>query len=450
MSLVLARLGDAMVRHQRGIVALQWVVIGFYAVMVALPAFLPVPPAGATLLNHLTLAAQFAFWGLWWPGVILATMLFGRIWCGVLCPEGALTEWASRRGRGAAIPRWIRWRGWPLLAFIATTVYGQLISVYEYPQAALLVLGGSTLAAVAIGLAYGRGKRVWCRYLCPVSGVFSLLARVAPVHFKVDKQAWMDYPQRTIAINCPPLLSVQQMTGAAQCHACGRCSGHRNAVTLSVRSPAAEILSATPRDVERVDAWLLMWGLCGVAMGGFRWTADPWFVAVRQTVAAWLAEREWWWALEANAPWWILTHYPELGDAFSWLDGGMILAYIGAVALVLGGALQLSAWAAGQLSGVAWQVLAMAWIPVAGTSVFVGLTLLTQTQLRAEGILLPWLDTVRGIILGLGWAFSLWLSAQKLAQAPVVGWRRGAAWWVMAAPLALLAAAWWQQLKGFS
>lgn len=439
-----------MVRHQRGIVALQWVVIGFYAVMVALPAFLPVPPAGATLLNHLTLAAQFAFWGLWWPGVIVATMLFGRIWCGVLCPEGALSEWVSRRGRGGAIPRWVRWRGWPLLAFIATTVYGQLISVYEYPQAALLVLGGSTVAAVAVGLTYGQGKRVWCRYLCPVSGVFSLLARVAPVHFKVDKQAWMDYPQRTAAVNCPPLLSVQQMTGAAQCHACGRCSGHRNAVTLSVRSPAAEILSASPRDVDQVDAWLLMWGLCGVAMGGFRWTADPWFVAARQTVATWLAEREWWWALEANAPWWILTHYPEMGDAFSWLDGAMIVAYIGAVALVLGGALQLSAWAAGRLSGVAWQVLAMAWIPVAGTSVFVGLTLLTQTQLRMEGTLLPWIDTVRGIILGLGWGFALWLSAKKLAQAPVVGWRRGAAWLVMAVPLALLAAAWWQQLKRFT
>ena len=61
-----------MVRHRKVIVALQWVVIVAYAVLVALPAFLPLPPAGANMLNNLTLAAQFAFWGLWWPGVILA------------------------------------------------------------------------------------------------------------------------------------------------------------------------------------------------------------------------------------------------------------------------------------------------------------------------------------------------------------------------------------------
>ena len=442
---VLARLGDAMVRHRKVIVALQWVVIVAYAVLVALPAFLPLPPAGANVLNNLTLAAQFAFWGLWWPGVILSTMLFGRVWCGVLCPEGALAEFASRHGRGGAIPRWVRWRGWPLLAFVATTVYGQLVSVYEYPQAALLVLGGSTVAAVAVGLAYGRGKRVWCRYLCPVSGVFALLARVAPVHFRVDRQAWAAYPERTPAVDCAPLLSVQQMTGAAQCHACGRCSGHRDAVTLSLRSPAAEIVATTPRDMGRVEAWLLIWGLCGVAIGAFRWSSDPWFVLWRQQWAGWVAEREWWWALDTNAPWWLLTHHPEVGDVFSWLDGAVILCYIAAVALVLGGTLQCAAWVAGNLSRRAWHVLSAAWIPAAGVGVFVGLSMLTQTQLRAEGVLLPWLGTARAVVLGLGFAASLVLSGTQLATAPVGVVRRALAWCVMAAPLALLGGAWWQQ-----
>jgi hypothetical protein len=80
----------------------------------------------------------------------------GRVWCGVLCPEGALAEFASRHGRGKAIPKWLRWGGWPFLAFVLTTLYGQLVSVYEYPQAALLILGGSTVAAVAVGWLYGK------------------------------------------------------------------------------------------------------------------------------------------------------------------------------------------------------------------------------------------------------------------------------------------------------
>ena len=39
----LARLGDAMARHRRAIVGVQWAVILVYAVLVAVPAFLPVP-----------------------------------------------------------------------------------------------------------------------------------------------------------------------------------------------------------------------------------------------------------------------------------------------------------------------------------------------------------------------------------------------------------------------
>ena len=151
---------------------------------------MPPPPPGAHLYDNLRLFAQFAFWGIWWPFVMLSMMTMGRVWCGTLCPEGTLTEFASRHGLGRAIPRWLRWGGWPFVAFVCTTVYGQLVSVYEYPEAAALVLGGSSVAAVAVGFVYGKGKRVWCRHLCPANGVFALLARLAPVHFAADEQAW--------------------------------------------------------------------------------------------------------------------------------------------------------------------------------------------------------------------------------------------------------------------
>ncbi|MDO8933123.1 MAG: 4Fe-4S binding protein, partial [Rhodocyclaceae bacterium] len=240
----LARLGDWMARHRRAILAVQWLIVVFYALLVVVPAFLPhpnpearlfsadfgaasfvdpnfcatdgslpaaqeKPPYAATGYDRAVLLAQYLFWGVWWPFVILSMMFVGRVWCGVLCPEGALTEFASRHGRGGAIPKWLRWSGWPVVAFILTTIYGQLISVYEYPQAALLILGGSTVAAVAVGWLYGRGKRVWCRYLCPVSGVFALLSRLAPLHFRVDRAAWTRFPERTGAVDCPPLLDVK-------------------------------------------------------------------------------------------------------------------------------------------------------------------------------------------------------------------------------------------------
>ena len=107
----LQRLGDGMRRHGRLIRAVQWAVVLVYAVLLVLPALLPLPDSQARLVNNLTLLAQFIFWGLWWPFVLLSMVLFGRLWCGVLCPEGSLSEWASQHGRGLGIPRWLRW-GW--------------------------------------------------------------------------------------------------------------------------------------------------------------------------------------------------------------------------------------------------------------------------------------------------------------------------------------------------
>ncbi|MEJ5999255.1 4Fe-4S binding protein [Paucibacter soli] len=443
----LARLGDALARHRGRLQALQWGVVAVYALLLVLPACLPLPQTGQTLFNNLTLAAQFVFWGMWWPGVILATLLFGRVWCGLLCPEGMLSELASRHGRGAAIPRWLRWRGWPVLAFVATTVYGQLISVYEYPKAALLVLGGSTVAAVAVGLLWGRGKRVWCRYLCPVSGVFALLARLSPLHYRVDRQAWDAYPQRASAVDCAPLLSVKQLNSASQCHACGRCSGHRDAVTLSARSPEAEIVHSTPREAGRSEALLLVWGLLGVAVAAFQWSASPWFVAWRQALAGWAAERELWALLDNNAPWWLLTHYPEAGDSFIWLDGLLIPAYIAAVTLLLGGCLQAALWAAARLTRQAWPVLALALVPLGAACLLAGLSMLTQTQLRAEGLLFPLADSLRLLALGAAALWSLRLLGRQLTLAGQRGWRLAGALALVALGLAPVLAAWTLQLR---
>jgi hypothetical protein len=454
----LAAIGDWMAGHRRAILALQWLIVVFYAVLVVLPAFLPTPNPEARLLSgdfgaasfvdpnycttpgqmtvqskapyvanwheRLVLLAHYLFWGIWWPFVILSVMFMGRVWCGVLCPEGALAEFASRHGRGGAIPRWLRWGGWPVVAFIATTIYGQLISVYEYPQAALLILGGSTVAAMAVGWLYGKGKRVWCRYLCPVSGVFALLARLSPIHFRVDRDAWNRHPRKTAAVDCAPLLNVRKLDGMAECHACGRCSGHRDAVQLALRSPNAEIVGGeAPRTSE---ALLLLFGLLGVAIAAFQWTVSPWFVRMKQAAAEWLVARDILWPLEANAPWWLLTHQEAANDVFSWLDGAAILITIGGVALALGGLGYAAMRLAARIAGLDWRRLTLSLTPLAGIGLFLGLSMMSATHLRAEGVALGWLPGMRAALLAIGVVWSGWLAWQMsvAAQPPT---RRAAA-----------------------
>ena len=420
----LARLGLAMRRHRGAIIAAQWFVVLGYLALVALPAFLPLPPDKAHIWNNLTRFAQFMFWGIWWPFVILSIMALGRVWCGVLCPEGALTEWASRYGLARGIPRWMKWDGWPFVAFVLTTVFGQMTSVYEYPKPALLILGGSTIAAIAVGLIWGREKRVWCRHLCPVSGVFGLLAKVAPIHFKVDQSAWDAAPaghrtSRQHVVNCAPLINIRRMESASACHMCGRCAGERDAVQFAPRSPNAEIIGGRAEKVEKTDHWaayLLVFGMLGVALGAFQWSASPWFVAAKQAAAGWLVDHEVWWPLNETGHWWLLTYYPEANDVFTWLDGGLLLAYIGAEALVVGGWIWLWLKLSGTMTELPWQRLALTLIPFAGTSVFVGLSLLTTSQLAGEGIALPWAHDLRLALLAFAalWSTSLaWRVAKR-------------------------------------
>ena len=431
----LQKLGDFMQHNRRIILGLQWFIVLFYFTLLIWPAMLPLPKDYVHFYENLILFAQFIFWGIWWPFVMLSMVLMGRVWCGVFCPEGALSEWTSRFGLGHAIPRWMRWGGWPFAAFVITTIYGQLVSVYEYPKAALLILGGSTVAAMLVGFIYGKGKRVWCRHLCPANGVFSLLSRLAPVHFKVDRQAWDQAPQRTPAVDCAPLVSVRSMTGNSDCHMCGRCSGHRQAVVLASRSPAEEILDIKPAKASYWDVLLLALGMLGVATGAFQWSASPWFVQLKQGIAEWLIERDSFWLLNDNAPWWLLTHYPDTNDVFSYLDGISILLYIGATTAVIGGSILAGLWLAGRIiqskTIIPWH-LGYSLIPLAGSSVFMGLTALTISMLKAEHITLDWVEPVRISLMLMGYSWMAYLLWQKTAQINTLHWlQRLSAWLVI-------------------
>ena len=449
----LGRFGDALRRHGRLIRGLQWAVVTFYLLLLVLPALLPLPDSQARILDDLTLLAQFVFWGLWWPFVLVSILVFGRLWCGVLCPEGALSEWISWRGLGRGTPRWLRWGGWPTLGFILTTVYGQLISVYDYAQAALLILGGSTLAAMLVGFFYGRGKRIWCRYLCPVSGVFALLARLAPVHYRVDEQRWLDnLAPRLPPPNCAPLLDIRRMQGAADCHACGRCSGQRGAVQLIARSSNQEILQSQPDRQSPWESRLLLFGVIGLAMGAFNWTLSPWFIALKQGLATWLVERDLLWPLQDNAPWWLLTHYPEVNDSFSWLDGASILLYLGASALLLGGGLWALLRLAARLAGQPglYPSLALSLIPLGAGGLFLGLSSTTVKLLRYEGLTLAWAQPTRALLLAGLLLWSLYLGWQLLGRHGVAGVRRGAASTCLALAAALVGYGWWLQFWGWN
>ena len=121
----------------------------------------------------------------------------------------------------------------------------------------------------------------------------------------------------------------------------------------------------------------------------------------------------------------MLTHYPDVNDSFSWLDGAVILLFIAGATVAVGGAVFAGLWAAdrvlprthglrnsatgqalgGRLVGV--HKLAQGLIPTAGIGVFLGLTATTLTLLQHEGVSTGWANAVRFALLGLALAWSL-------------------------------------------
>lgn len=336
--------GDLLQRRRTAVACVQWAFVALYAVLLIGPVVLPAPAAQAGVFDSLARFSEAVLWGFWWPAVVLATLLFGQFWCGVLCPDGTLTEFASRRGRGARIPRWLRRPGWPMLGFALLMAYEHLAANYRSPLATLALLGGCTSLAIVCGALIGRGKRIWCRYLCPLATVFSLLSRCAMLHFRVDQQAWDSAPRRrAAAVDCPLLLDVRRLSGNEKCNMCARCSGHLDAVALAPRGPCDEIaaLGAGQGEARRWEALVIVFVLIGLSFGALHWRASPWHSA-----------------LAAALPGWPPT-----------VVAGIALLL---PALLVGGALALLLLAAGVGSQQRSVRLAYGLIPLAGVGLFVG------------------------------------------------------------------------------
>jgi len=130
--------------------------------------------------------------GLFFLLPLLFTLAFGRVFCAAVCPLGALQEIVLLRP--VRVPMWLE-RALGLIPFVylgvavlfAWTDTGFLICRYD-PYVAFFRLGGLTHMLIAgavlliIGVFVGRP---YCRFICPLSALFRLLAPLAAWHVEL-------------------------------------------------------------------------------------------------------------------------------------------------------------------------------------------------------------------------------------------------------------------------
>jgi len=124
------------------------------------------------------------FWAWWWPLILLAYPLVGRLWCS-FCPFMVWGEISQRLAQrlGWQPQRWPRgdsdrWAAPALAAgFAAILVWEEVWDLAGSARFSSCLLLLITAGAVIGSLRFE--KRFWCRYLCPIGGMNGLFAKLA-------------------------------------------------------------------------------------------------------------------------------------------------------------------------------------------------------------------------------------------------------------------------------
>ncbi len=386
---------------------IHWVMFFIFIILLLIPPLLPYPPEEATALNNFTLFANFLFWGLWFPLVLLSTIIFGRAWCGILCPQGALSEYASRKGLGRIPPRWLRWEGTPILSFVFVTILGQLVGVRDYPLPMVEIFGGTMVLALITGLLFTKGHRTWCRYLCPIGLLLGIFSRLGMVNFEGRLVRKGEKGWNTL---CPTFIDLSRKQTSRHCIECFKCANWRNpnAMRLSLRRPGQELEGISGYEPSLYEV-LFLFGATGLALGAFYWQASPLYIQYKMALGRAFLDLGLGGFIGKSGPWWIMVNYPEAGEVFNYLDligisTFMILTMVLALAFLSLITISSTLSLGGSRSrGELFVMLGYIYAPVALISIVTGL----GAELFEP---LPHGRLLKGVLISLGALWSLHLS----------------------------------------
>ena len=167
-----------------------------------------------------------ALWYVAVAGVFLTFVFWGRVYCGWLCPFGALAEFLNRLPvrKWQAAPEFENlWRKAKYLLFglavLCAAFSGTAGAAGFETYVTLFSRNGSWAAWTLVGFVLVtelRVSRFWCRYLCPVGAMGGLVSRNEP-----------GYPSRK---DCP--MANPGTPPGSECIRCNRCRHRESGESL--------------------------------------------------------------------------------------------------------------------------------------------------------------------------------------------------------------------------
>jgi hypothetical protein len=256
--------------------ATQVPLLFLFAIVVFL-GFADTPVAGRNLATRLT-------WTIWWAGLIFTFLLVGRLWC-LMCPIGAVNEWASRLAQPTRPwPRPLRNLWIANGTFILLTWADVQLGVVRDPRVTAWIILLLLVSAVLTGLFFQR--RTFCRYLCPITGLIGIYSMMAPLELRAkkcetcqthkEKECFVGGPDN---VGCPMFERLWEMDSNAYCNLCFECvkGCRQDNLVLRLRAFGTDLWTASRR---HLDEAILAVVLTGASLFLTTEMVRPWHAAL--------------------------------------------------------------------------------------------------------------------------------------------------------------------------
>jgi transcriptional regulator with AAA-type ATPase domain len=236
--------------------------------------------------------ANLAAWTLGWPGLLLTSLLFARAWCS-FCPLEAVGEFVGITSRVVHEPsKWLR-RWGPVASFtglVLIVIAEQATAMFARALATGLLLCGILAATVCADLVIGR--RGWCKFLCPLGRMVSLVSRISLLEMHSNHNVCVSRCRVDDCIKekgCPMGLHPSAIDSSDHCVLCLDCvrSCPHHSMQIDLRNPACGLLNKARHGVNEAFFSVTMVGVVIAAKG------TPLLVGKRQEVfshSVWSAE----------------------------------------------------------------------------------------------------------------------------------------------------------------
>jgi transcriptional regulator with AAA-type ATPase domain/polyferredoxin len=251
--------------------------VGFIVVIV-LCLFFPATQAGNV--------ANSVIWSVWEPAVFALFFLAGPVWC-TICPLSSAARLSKRAQSGnRPPPNWVVRHGpWLAILGFASIVWVERVFdtlAHPVPSGILLV----TLIVLAVGFGVFFKREIWCRHLCPLGRLGTVLSPASPVQLTAKPSVCASsctthacYKGNDELEGCPVYHHPLEGKQAYRCKLCFDClhACPHHSANLQLRPPLAATwrLDGNAKDLAMFAVTVTLLSLAWVAARSYEVLQGP-------------------------------------------------------------------------------------------------------------------------------------------------------------------------------